>query len=455
MSDQNTPPEDSRTKYSPGLRLAASKGKFSTRFSSGHPVRVPEPLSKIVAATATDGGPDPFSPAMSWIKNTRVSPDTEISYRTPRHDDLPIAVANGDQEPLAANRSDIKDEDPAVEMQKKRELFVTAAAAKSLTRLFASLALEPGSGSEIPAHIRTQVLDTLIRESHILADSVCSSVMTNGKPAPTYLRAKLLQQAVEFVSDQWVEHGRIDTSALKELAQKAFSGGVDSITQEISDLFHAAGEFTPANDEEISQARITESTIRATWGFIRQINHFDLRDYDPEADKSGPSQPFHYGKDQYQIASDLTRIALRITQENALAIENIDIRTTWTQNAIDRASSLVKAEYRLLTDRALRSCFRDDLFSEAAIHHVNGLYSNILEKVQNRAHNGFVLVEKSAIDAMSANAYRHYLPKRGDGTASRGASTEPNVESKSGTSKTVEQQESSIRKFSFFRQKNG
>lgn len=409
MNDDNA----KRSNFSLGLRFQAGKGKFTTRAPRANLVPTPAAQPPIVAAIATESF-DGAASSHSHIRNARASLDTEIQYKTPRPEDAAIIVEKDDQETLSPDRA--MQEVAVTDVAQKRELLITGAAAKSLTRVYAALALEPGSGNEIPAHIRTQVLDTLIRESHILADKICKNIVSDGKQVPTYLRAKLLQQAVEFISEQWADSGKIDTSILEELASKAFRGEVDAITQEVVDLFHVAGEYTPANDEEISRSRITESVIRATWGFLKQINHFDLRDYDPNVDKDSEPQPFKYGKEASAIALDLTNIALRITKENELVISNLDIRTTWTQNSIDRASSLVKVEYRMLTDRALRSCFKEDLFSEAAISHVNGLYGQIMEKIYSRARNGFILVEKSAIDAMSANSYTHYLPKKNAAT---------------------------------------
>src|SRR5690606_24311524 len=103
---------------------------------------------------------------------------------------------------------------------------------KSLTRLFAALSIEPGSGREVPAHIRSLVLDTLVRNAHELANSVATSVAGQGMKVPKYLRAKLLQQAAEFLSDQWIKYGVSDIRDLTELAHRAFSGQVDAIDQQ-------------------------------------------------------------------------------------------------------------------------------------------------------------------------------------------------------------------------------
>lgn len=295
----------------------------------------------------------------------------------------------------------------------KRELLITAAAAKSLTRLFAAMSVEPGSGKEVPASIRAKVLDDLIRSSHSLADDVSRIVVADDeREPPLYLRAKLLQQAAEFLSEQWVEQGRFNADALKALAETAFSGGVDSITQEVVDLFHTAGEYTPATSDEISQCRITEACVRATWGMLKQINDFDINDYDPTPGLDEDKRHFSYGRDPHQVAGDLTRAALTIIKENKLDIDHRDLSTTWTQNSMERAAALVKAEYRLLTDRALRASFKDEMMSEAALNNVCGMYEKILERITERARNSFIQVERHAIDAMSALAYKHYLPRK-------------------------------------------
>src|SRR5690606_19857237 len=113
-------------------------------------------------------------------------------------------------------------------------------------------------------------------------------------------------------------------------------------------------------------------------------------EYDPNWDKSQDPEPFTYGRSAHEVSLALTKIALSITHENQLDIDHLDLRTTWTQNSIERASTLVRAEYRMLTDRALRSCFKEELMSEAAIHSVNEMYDKILERSHERARNAFI-----------------------------------------------------------------
>jgi hypothetical protein len=192
----------------------------------------------------------------------------------------------------------------------------------------------------------------------------------------------------------------------------AFSGSVDSLSQEIVDLFHLAGEYTPATSQEISKTRITESSVRASWLLLRCVNEFDLNTYDPDVSADSDPRPFSYGRDPFSVASDLTKIALEMTRANRLDINNLDIATTWTQNSIDRACSMVRSEYTLITDRSLRSCFRDELFSEASLGRIDSLYPKILERINASARHAYILVEKNALDAMSATAYAHYLPKK-------------------------------------------
>ncbi len=393
MPDKPTTPEtapvNSTKPFSFGLLHGASKGRLSTKRRT---------LS--VARTDNDAAAQ------------ATSPDVPVAYRNPVAEIAAVPIENGAQPTLPADRINMDVNNFFSAVSGKKELLITASAAKSLTRLFAALTVEPGSGREVPAHIRTQVLDTLVRESHILADAICGIVMEEGRKPPVYLRAKLLQQAAEFLSEQWIRHGRLDTENLLEMTKLAFHGHVDSLTQDVVDLFHKAGEYTPATDQDISDARITEAVVRANWSLLRQVNYFDLNEYDPNPVKEEGDRPFSYGRDPHEVAKKLTTIALSITRENALDIDHMDLATTWAQNSIERATALVRSEYRMLTDRALRASFGDELLSEAAINNVNSMYDKIMSRIHERARNGFILVERNALDAMAANAYTHYVPRK-------------------------------------------
>ena len=400
MSDANNPENKvpPKSRFSLGLLHQAGKGKFSTR------------KSNINARAVISAGVVPPSDFKSTV-NTSVPSGVDISYKQPRVQSGGINIENMPQEALSSDRISIDQDNFFSATTNLKELRITASAAKSLTRLFSALAKEPGSGNEVPANIRSQILGNLIRESHVLANDLCISVMGKEGKAPLYLRAKLLQQSAEFLSDQWIRKNAIDPESLKEMARRAFSGEVDGLNQEVVDLFHHAGEFTPATTEEISKSRITEAVIRASWSFLKQVQEFDLRNYDTELPADHGHLPFSYGRDPYAVTKDLTVIALKITKENELHLDHLDLSTNWTQNSIDRATSIVRSEYQMMTDRALRSSFKDELFSEAAINHVNSLYDQIMERIASRARNGFIVVERNAIDAMSATSYVHYLPK--------------------------------------------
>ena len=377
--------------FSFGLLYGAARGKLSTR-------------RRTISAHAKGEGD---------VQTVAQSVDEVlVEHKNTGPQSPAVTIDNAPQPPLPSDRIEINPRDFFTATSGRKQLLITASAAKSLMRLFAALSIEPGSGREVPAQIRTRILNELIGNVHLLTDKVCKIIVGEKRNPPTYLRAKLIQQASEFVSEQWIRHGVIDTRDLEELTEKAFSGEVSNLNQDVVDLFHIAGEFTPANSEEISQARITESVVRATWSLYRQVTHFDLNDYDPNPDLEGGPQPFSYGRDPHEVTKDLIKITLGITRENALDIDHMDLATTWTQNSIDRACTLVRAEYRMLTDRVLRSSFKEELMSEAAIQAAVGMYDKILDRIQERARNGFIIVERNAVEAMSAHAYHHYLPKQ-------------------------------------------
>lgn len=444
MTDSNSQTKAPQLRQSRFALLQASRtGVMSTARA------VPTPAPSEVPETAQEGaeGKD-FAPEnVGDVALTNPASKTDVSYRgmrTTSDATRPIALTEGIQEPLSPDRLQAPKESVFQNLANQKTLKVTAAGSKALMRLFAALAKEPGSGAEVPAHIRTQILNHLVRASHDLANDVAESIVDGGRNVPVYLRAKLLQQAADFVSEQWQKTGMIDTGPLKEIAKRAFGGAAPYLNQDVADLFHLAGEYTKASTQEISQSRITEAAVRATWAALREVQGFDLSDYDSEREKEEPA-PFSYGRDPHSVAGALARIALEIAKENELVMDDLDISTTWTQNSIDRAITLVRAEYQFLTDRALRSAFKDDLFSEAALQGVNALYDQIMRTVQERARNGYILVERNAVNAMAATSYVHYLPKARPSVSSatqqpdtsehgrESVTCAPNLEKKSGS----------------------
>jgi len=393
---------DAPRKFSSALLYQAGKGKFFTKQSLAKPA-----ASAISPASAKSVS---VSGEMPQKKNT-------IDSRT--------GFFFQDKQESSLSPDRLKTRWGGVE---SRDLRITAAAAKGLTRLFAALAINPGSGPEIPAEKRADVLDALIAQSHHLAEKLSLEVMgemwrsgpkNTSSKIPVQLRAKLLQQAAEFVANEWIYRGTLDTATLEEVASFGFSGKVNSLTQDVADLFHAAETYTPATREEISQARITASSVRASWSLYRVVQKFDLRNYDAELAPTGgenqdfgPSSPFAWGRDVLVISRDLTKITLAIAKENQLAIDDLDMSTSWTQNAITRAAALVGGEYHRLTDSALRTTFSDPLYSEARLSKLTNSYEEALSRIHARARNNYLMIERNAVDAMSANAYTSYLSKK-------------------------------------------
>jgi len=389
-------------RLSASLLHQASKGKFFTR------------KAKVAGSTGLPKASGENPPALPDRTPSRDG-TTTLENIAQMCSDERIAPA------LAADRVQYNPTQFFSAQPKRQELRITAAAARALTRVVCVLALDPGAGPEVPLETRTSILDTLVQASHQLADALTRAVV--GKDAaniPIYLRAKLLQQSVEFICEQWQRDGNIDTASLLQMAHAVFNSEISGINQDVVDLFHLAEEYTPATTHELSQAKITESVTRASWHLYQQVQRIDLRQFDPDlsnADTPGtleaPEIGFSWGRDAYMVARDLTKIALSIAKENAIDIDDLDMATTWTQNAIRRASMLVQAEYRMISERALRSSFSQPMLSEARIGRLYDLYDEMLARVHRRARQSYISVETNAVDAMSANAYTSYLPKRG------------------------------------------
>ena len=393
--------------FSFSLMHSAKKGKFTTGRTTPEQAAA---IDRIQEATAATKGAEDTS-AKTGASVAEAPPAKAPTLQAQKT--AIIAMNTQDQPALEPGRTDINSESFVAASFARKDLLITASAAKTLTKLFSALAMEPGSGNEVPLAIREKVLSNLIKESHVLADKISLAATRPGERVSIYLRAKVLQQAAEFISDKWMKDGIVSTEKLYETARAAFSGKVEGLSQEVCDLFHQAGEYTPATDQEISQARITESVIRASWRLLSTIQSFDIADYDESLlqDKSGGLHPYSYGREPSDVARDLTNIALSITKENRLDVNHLDLATTWEQNALDRATTLIAAEYRLHTDRALRSSFLNELVSEAALNSVAGLYDAFISRIHKRARNSFILIEKNALDVMSANAYKHYVPR--------------------------------------------
>jgi len=403
-----------------GLMQAARRGSMSTASPfPPKPSRISTPASNLAEADQTHqamsnrdvASADVASGAQVGAQAAHLAqkPLLEPSVTKPV-----VPIGTQEQAALAPDRSKINSPSTIAASFARQDLIITASAAKALTKLFSALAVEPGSGNEVPVVIREKVLSRLIKESHCLADRLSRVATPEGGQPSIYLRARMLQQAVEHISDQWVKMGELNSDHLYEVARAAFNGEVPGLNQEVVNLFQRAGEYTPADTEEISQARITEAVIRASWKLTEIVKRFDRADYDDSLaqDKGKGLHPFSYAREVPDVVRDLTHAVLAITKENKLQINALDIATTWTQNSIERAASLVGAEYKLVTDRSLRASFLNDLTSEAALGERCQQYEIIMQYIHRRARNNFIIIEKNALDVMSAKGYKRFLPKQ-------------------------------------------
>lgn len=399
-SDGVNAPQSNRGRFSFGLVHQAAKGTFSTRKAPKNHRDKREGNTQ--PKTAADDNKDQDH------KESMSSAAAEIVAKTL------ASETSTEPEALSANRIAQGDGGLFAQTKAKKELLITASAAKRLTHLMAAIAAEPGSGAEIPVDVRSMVLNKLLEQSHSLADLLCQSIMTDGERAPDYLRARLLEESALYMATQWVKGHDIEVSAerIHDMATAAFGGEIEGLTQDIVDLFHLSGEYTPATKQEISQSKITATVVNQSWRMLEIVNSFCINDYDSDAHPNDERKLFSFGQQPEQVARDLVHVALAIAKENELDVMDLDLATSWQQNSIYRACMLVGAEYKMIVDRTLRSAFKDDLHSEAQLGYANSLYEDVLDKIKSRARSSFILIEKNAIDAMSANAYIHYLPKK-------------------------------------------
>lgn len=301
--------------------------------------------------------------------------------------------------------------------QIRKEVQITANAAKVLNRIFAAMTLEPGSGKEADAKIRSELLNALVFNSVKLTENICDALMKDGTEPPSYLRSILLDSCTQFIARQYLK----DASQIEEksdemltLAKAVFDYEIDAFDQKTMDSLDEAGTFTRANTVEVSQSRITETIVRQSWWLSKTVNSFNLNYYDPNAEKLDEVNKFTYSKPSLEVVKDLTSIALGIAKENKIDIEQLDLYTSWVQNSINRAFELVEAEYKFITDRVLRATFRDgnDLHTEVDLGLLGDKYDDILDKIKQRATASFKTVEANALEVMSINSFKHYLPKK-------------------------------------------
>lgn len=375
------------------MGFLSNKGKFGTgtkETTTQAPVSIPSPSPAA-----------PIKPTFSAPPASQQKAKQDVSAQT-RPDPVDPAVS-----PQADPLKDATNQTH----QANRDLQITARAALSLTSLFAGLAIQPGSGDEIPPEQRQAVIHNLIDSSHQLANRICLAVMgDNEESPPDFLRAMVLGEVTKFVGKQWSNHQKIDIDALAEPIEWSVKNQIPSMTQETLDLIDVGKTYNPASSEQVSQIRITNSIYSAQLKFLSDVELFYADDYDKSLSGRRPPsvEPFTYGKSVAQVTTDLLQCVLRISNQNKMKSSSRDANTTYHQNSIARAQMLVSAQYRKITDAMLTVAFDNELESASAIEYANSLYDEAIEQIEKRAHSNFILIEKMALDVMGVENNPNY-----------------------------------------------
>ncbi|WP_432263454.1 hypothetical protein [Cupriavidus sp. TMH.W2] len=288
----------------------------------------------------------------------------------------------------------------------RKELQITAAAAKSLTQLAAAVSLDPGSGPEVPREVRVAALNQLVEGAHVTADKLARTLVGPNGKIPDYLRARLLQQACFYIHEQWSKTGKFDAEPLLALSDDIFNGFVPAIDQQVVDLFHHAADYRKVDERDVARSRLQVSATKAVWSLLDEVKSVKIAKWDPNAQ---PDAVFAFGRAPEDIASDLLTGVLKIVDENKVEVPDVDMATSWMQGAMGRAATLVGAEYRLLTARVLDNAHRNEMLSQQALASATALYQALVEKATVRARNVFVKVETEAMQKLDVQLFKEFV----------------------------------------------
>jgi len=288
----------------------------------------------------------------------------------------------------------------------RKELQITAAAAKSLTQLAAAVSLDPGSGPEVPREVRVATLNRLVEGAHVTADKLARTLVGPNGKIPDYLRARLLQQACFYIHDQWSKTGKFDAEPLLALSDDIFNGFVPAIDQQVVDLFHHAADYRKVDEREVARSRLQVSATKAVWSLLDDVKTVKIVKWDENAQCGAV---FSFGRAPEDIASDLLTGVLKIVNENKVEVADVDMATSWMQGAMGRAATLVGAEYRLLTERVLDHAHRNEMLSQQAMASASPLYPALVEKATVRARNVFVKVETEAMQKLDVHLFTEFV----------------------------------------------
>ncbi|QYY33718.1 hypothetical protein K2O51_31235 (plasmid) [Cupriavidus pinatubonensis] len=288
----------------------------------------------------------------------------------------------------------------------RKELQITAAAAKGLTQLAAAVSLDPGSGPEVPREVRVAALNQLVEGAHLTADKLARTLVGPKGKIPDYLRARLLQQACFYIHEQWSKTGKFDAQSLLALSDDIFNGFVPAIDQQVIDLFHHAADYRKVDEREVARSRLQVSATKAVWSLLDDVKTVKISKWDTNAE---PDAVFSFGRPPEDVASDLLTGVLKIVNENKVEVPDVDMATSWMQGAMGRAATLVGAEYRLLTSRILDNAHRNELLSQQALASATSLYPALIEKAAVRARNVFVKVETEAMNKLDVQLFKEFV----------------------------------------------
>lgn len=304
--------------------------------------------------------------------------------------------------------SNLKEQTKAIQKrnairQMRQDAFIDLSASRSLASIICALSIKPGLGAEVKTDVRRENIALLMEKAHELT-SYLHERLRPEQPINQALYGSLLQESARHIAYLWDNDEDLDAIDAKVIADEMLNHSNLLLGNEFLASF-STGNVFELDDEYKQKYFLTSTVVRELNKTRNDILSVKIGDYIEEGapedisaykEKYKNENFFFNDKNSFSIAADLVNVAVNISKQYALNTDDAELNSTWNSGLVARSSDMVRAEYKMLVTRILRSSLSNLNLHEQELNKHRQNYGSVLNAVEKRAQANLDLTLKTA-----------------------------------------------------------
>ena len=384
------------------VQASAAKANATTQ-AKQQPAAKAEPQQKTIALTPP---PPPVAPEEGVGTSAAVSvtpPPPPTTSRTSLKQE-----GQSKSNSLPNLPSDLEEQTKAIQKRSairrmRQDAFIDLSAARSLASIICALSIKPGLGAEVKTDVRRENIALLMEKAHELTNYLHERLRPE-QPINQALYGSLLQESARHIAYLWDNDEDLDAIDAKVIADEMLNHSNLLLGNEFLASF-STGNVFELDDEYKQKYFLTSTVIRELNKTRNDILSVKIGDYIEEGapediraykEKYKNENFFFNGKNSFSIAADLVNVAINISKQYTLNTDDAELNAIWNSGLVARSSDMVRAEYKMLVTRILRSSLSNLNLHEQELNNHRQNYSSVLNAVEKRAQANLDLTLKTA-----------------------------------------------------------